>query len=551
MICESTIIIIILATVGMGRLKRRRRDVVDTEQTQTRDEDLPEAKGGSSKSRRKRARDKKKLCEKAKQRRLSKRTRAMASKESVVGGAHVDMRLHSTHSWINIGCGTDSLTPRHCYDQTAEYCVQGDARVVSSWLNELSWYVHGSTKVCNEQYSEQQKSITAALRKLHEVKTCLWRAAACASNDKSHPEVIFVKARRACNPFEFLGEGQSGGLNTIFLNRSAIKLANIDALLDFSLVTAFPTAGVAETLPSSRPSLLRSSSPGRSPRFIFVDLCGSPGGWSEYIMHRCALEDISCKGYGMSLVGKNEHGKGLDWKLGTGANFQICKGVDGTGDIYEWKNVRHMRDFVAQDLKRNTSGGGLANLVVADGGFDAQRNSATQEALAQKVVVCQSAAGLYLLKPGGFLVLKMFGFQTIVTRRVVHYLAQAFESLTVLKPVSSRPASAERYLICKSFCFSEENMELWDGKRWISSMLEVTRDPELQNSLHGSSLLNYYLNSVDLDLCRLNTEACARILSYLERMNGSTENESRVEPDMSPRKWLVECIDRFRQIWKL
>ena len=115
-------------------------------------------------------------------------------------------------------------------------------------------------------------------------------------------------------------------------------------------------------------------------------------------MHRCALEDISCKGYGMSLVGKNEHGKGLDWKLGTGANFQICKGVDGTGDIYEWKNVRHMRDFVAQDLKSNTSGGGLANLVVADGGFDAQRNSATQEALAQKVVVCQSAAGLYLLK---------------------------------------------------------------------------------------------------------------------------------------------------------
>lgn len=69
--------------------------------------------------------------------------------------------------------------------------------------------------------------------------------------------------------FEILGEGKRHhGLNQrMFMNRSAIKLANVDALLDFRL-TVQPMTQSNET-------------------FGFVDLCGAPGGFSEYIMYRC------------------------------------------------------------------------------------------------------------------------------------------------------------------------------------------------------------------------------------------------------------------------
>jgi len=38
-----------------------------------------------------------------------------------------------------------------------------------------------------------------------------------------------------CNLCGSLGEGRGGSLNTLFKNRSAIKLANIDALLGLTL----------------------------------------------------------------------------------------------------------------------------------------------------------------------------------------------------------------------------------------------------------------------------------------------------------------------------
>lgn len=374
----------------------------------------------------------------------------------------------------------------------------------------------------------------------------------------------FQQARRACNPFEVLGEGRDGGLNVHFINRSAIKLANIDALLNFTLTDAV-VSSAAMTTNAAR-------------CFRFADLCGAPGGFSEYLLRRCQERAISCCGYGMSLIGNNEYGQGVPWKLaevdlystmvqhgttpatttttspvhyaessvrqqlydetgdvgertGVYSQFRICSGADGTGDLYCWENVKSLLNLIRSD---HTSGiprpsdldhqQGV-DLVVSDGGFDAQRDAEHQEELTQKLVACQVAAALAVLKPGGTLVIKMFGFQTSVIRTVLADLfLRRFESMQVLKPISSRPASAERYVVFRDFQGNEAD---WSGPGWMNRMFLANSGllpspsspfPTTVASLSTNQIkrLHQYLDEFDRDMLRLNLKTCFAILSYLE-----------------------------------
>ena len=104
----------------------------------------------------------------------------------------------------------------------------------------------------------------------------------------------FHLARVITNPFDVLSTKK--GLNRLFVNRSAIKLANMDAILDFALTATG-----------------RDSEGGG---FKFVDFCGAPGGFSEYLLWRCgSYEKKSAHGWGMSLRGENGEGRGCEWKL--------------------------------------------------------------------------------------------------------------------------------------------------------------------------------------------------------------------------------------------
>lgn len=350
----------------------------------------------------------------------------------------------------------------------------------------------------------------------------------------------FVEARRACNPYEVLGEGQSGGLNNLFMNRSAIKLANVDALLDFYLT--------------------RYS--GEGP-FVFADLCGAPGGFSEYILRRChAIQIPACRGYGMSLTGVNEYGQGTPWKLQdavyfeneTCCQYRVVQGVDGTGDIFSWENVQALRSQLVNDSPQSEQQPEetLVHLVLADGGFDAQRDSEHQEELSQKLVVCEVAAGLALLRPGGTLVVKMFGFQTAVVRAVMKDLLSFFDCMIALKPISSRPASAERYVVCTGFKGLPQG---WDGLRWRNRILlgeSISGGGSMkldQDEEKVTNYLHHYLDQFDCDLLNLNLKACFSILSYLESKMMVTRHTDADSVYLPERPFVN--VESYKNAWKL
>jgi len=491
---------------------------------------------------------------------------------------------------LSFGCSSISRkrpVPRDIYDEIQRPSGSTAAAVVvhSSWLTTVQWI---SSSTCSqlqlptgaqgdneEDASDADAAVSLAqeiqtlTRQLLQVKRRLGPAAerlAQARNDANHDETTtttahweFERARRACNPMEALGQAGGGrdrhrqrGLNhRLFMNRSAIKLANLDAaILDFGLTTK-ATSTEEET-------------------FVFVDLCGAPGGFSEYVLWRCCQcfnnynnnnnKTTCCLGYGMSLMGSNEQGSGLSWKLHdqtyhskVNANhlyhhngrsvyvqYRVCSGSDGTGDIYNWNNVEHLQQTILRDTAANRvpplqqqqqqQPTGQAHVVLADGGFDSQRDAENQEEVAQKLVVCEVAAALSLLRRGGTLVLKTFGAQTTVVRAVMRHLFFCFDGFVLVKPISSRPASAERYSVCTGFHGNPTGSE---GSRWCSQML-LGQNCSLSNFQAtvpdydcANLVLLRYLNEFDRDMLDLNLKACFAILSYLE--NKSQESFRRIQ----------------------
>merc|ERR1719453_2521359 len=108
--------------------------------------------------------------------------------------------------------------------------------------------------------------------------------------------------------------------------------------------------------------LLKDVPPGSS----FLDLCGGPGAWSQFLLGQ---EDLQLHGWGFTL--RSGSGKAGDWQaqdkdmwyqdlLGR-QDWRAMWGADGTGDLLKLRNLEHCAG------KIRAAGG--AFLCLADGGF--------------------------------------------------------------------------------------------------------------------------------------------------------------------------------------
>ncbi|KAL3782339.1 hypothetical protein HJC23_012746 [Cyclotella cryptica] len=545
------------------------------------------------------------------------------------------------------------------------------SRSPSSWL-DIKWFSRHDDSTTQPSSDNPSDSYASLCEELNALKHQFVPAsAACAesinnfhhqngSKEKTNASFEFRRARSVCNLYESLGRptgqskprkfckkrGRSSLSNSCshsglaqFVNRSAIKLANIDALLRFSLtnphrqqITAKPGEQQADQ------QVAHSATQAEQHRyFAFADLCGAPGGFSEYIMYRCTHPvklidekiqtrnsnssnndskqgneykdyynnsicggrdvtkiNIPCHGFGMSLIGSNEDGAGVSWDCNhlqiyhlssaedsrpsaTRTNseidyshvfYQVCNGSDGTGDIYNWDNVLCLRRQMIETLSRisleeNDRGSnredqiaiddalGLVHLVVADGGFDAQRDSTSQEQLALRVIVCQTAAALTLLKPGGNFVLKMFGFQLERTKRVLQHLYDNFEKMTFVKPILSRPASAERYLVC---CGYGGQSKGWNGRLWRKEMMEETQcSHETEKSVAQKNCnysdLNTLMNVFDIQMLQLNIDACQSILDHLNKRNIAAQRGDASAVYQQKEDTDLQIYKKLWQLW--
>ncbi|KAL7669664.1 hypothetical protein ACOME3_010311 [Neoechinorhynchus agilis] len=234
-----------------------------------------------------------------------------------------------------------------------------------------------------------------------------------------------MSARYMANGYEAIGSG-------IFINRAAMKLAEIDATFNWVFSRTYPISSLPFTNEPTEPGIL-----------YFADICGGPGGFTEYM---CWRRPYTVKGFGITLKNDKDDFKTELLLECYGANscFRPIYGADGTGDIYK---VHNIFEFVRQ-VREGTEGTGVHS-AMGDGGFCVEGKEDFQEVLSKKLYVAQFLCGLLCLRPGGNLMCKIFDHSTEFTMGLLMLLRMFFKSMAIHKPLCSRPANAERYVVCQ------------------------------------------------------------------------------------------------------
>lgn len=336
------------------------------------------------------------------------------------------------------------------------------------------------------------------------------------AQNKTKPRYDRVKA--LANPYESLSKSP-------FLNRAAMKLAGIDGVL-----------GVSGTY-----SLVTEFFPGR---FTFCDIAGGPGSWSQYLHFRRP----DSVGFGITLKGP------LDWAAEilsyseqsdrSRPVFIPYYGSDNSGDLY--KNAPGFGQFV----QKQTSGG--VDLAVADGGFDVN-DDPTQEQESTRLILSEAYTSLLVLAPKGNLVLKMYQTATLASAGIIYLLSTCFQSLMILKPLTSRANTPERYLIGiglhEDISIQKEILEQaynnYSG--FLHSLVEVPKNFQERLEKINNQLLEMEIRASARIAKLLKGDQISRPQLRLDRVraawgistNMQSEEQSASEPDRSEPDWAI------------
>ncbi|GJQ76908.1 hypothetical protein Trydic_g15109 [Trypoxylus dichotomus] len=324
------------------------------------------------------------------------------------------------------------------------------------------------------------------------------------------------KARCRANVFETIRNG-------IFMNRAAMKMANIDAITDFMFTSL------------DYDPVHKCDGP-----YYFADVCAGPGGFTEYILWR---KNWCYKGFGFTL--KGEH----DFKLNESTcvssdSFHAFYGSSGDGNIYNPENIREFKDYVLE----HTQGVGV-HFMMSDGGFSVEGNESIQEVLAKQIYACQCFMALEILRPHGHFVTKMFDVFTSFSVGLIYLMYLCFEECTIVKPNTSRPANSERYFICKDFKYSHYALEI---RRYLEFIVQDmwNRQTAQQQDPNSDILELIPLEILVRDakftkyICDSNTKIAERQIIGLQKLSFFCRNPRLVETRQESCR--ANCLNFWR-----
>lgn len=303
------------------------------------------------------------------------------------------------------------------------------------------------------------------------------------------------RARTRSNPYETIR-------GAFFLNRAAMKMANMDHVFDFMFTNPKDSQGK---------SLLRDTV---GELLYFGDVCAGPGGFSEYVLWRKRWHS---KGFGMTLKGANDF-KLEDFYAAPSELFEPYYGeggIEGDGDITRPENVSAFRNFVLESTEKR----GL-HFLMADGGFSVEGQENIQEILSKQLLLCQILTALSVVRPGGHFVCKTFDLFTPFSVGLIYLLFLCFERVSLFKPLTSRPANSERYVVCKSLKPGSDpvreylftvNLKLNRLRNTDSDVIEVVP----LHIIKGDTDFYQYMKESNESHCTVQIKALAKIHAYV------------------------------------
>ena len=180
-------------------------------------------------------------------------------------------------------------------------------------------------------------------------------------------------------------------------------------------------------------------------------LAEGPGGFIEALLNmRKCMNDIYI---GMTLIDNNNDVNIPSWKksdvfLKENKNIIIEKGNDNTGNILSLENFLHCKNKYGSSM----------DFITGDGGFDFSFDFNNQEIIISKLLFSQICYALTMQKKGGTFVLKIFDCFMEHTIDLLYILCSFYEKVYITKPQTSRYANSEKYIVCKNFIYSTNEL---------------------------------------------------------------------------------------------
>ena len=211
-------------------------------------------------------------------------------------------------------------------------------------------------------------------------------------------------------------------------------------------------------------------------------LAEGPGGFIEAIQHirKNKLDTY----YGMTLIDKNK-----DVPLWNKCEKSIMKDSrivietgDGTGNLYHVENLLYVRKNYEHTM----------DFITADGGFDYSVDFNQQEETSLHLIFSEICFALMMQKKGGHFVLKVFDTFCSSTLELIYLLTYLYEDVIISKPMTSRPANSEKYIICTHFKMVSNLQEIKD--RICECYADVQSRP--YTSILNLELPNLFLNKI-------------------------------------------------------
>lgn len=118
--------------------------------------------------------------------------------------------------------------------------------------------------------------------------------------------------------------------------------------------------------------------------------------------------------------------------------------LDKTGNMYHIENIKYIY------MKYKNS----MHFITADGGFDFSTDYNNQEHSILKLLIIQTFYAIICQKRNGTFIMKMFDITSKASIDILYLLNMFYEKVSICKPVTSRCANSEKYIICSLFRYT-------------------------------------------------------------------------------------------------
>lgn len=289
-------------------------------------------------------------------------------------------------------------------------------------------------------------------------------------------------------------------------------------------------------------NLIDNSKIGKS--FISSHLAEGPGGFMEAcynISHKSNYEFYSH--YGITLFSTNKDIPGWNKAqefIYNNNDIKICYGKDKTGNLYKSENILNFIDNVGRSN---------SELVTADGGFDFSIDFNKQELLSYRLILCEIITALGIQKIGGSFVCKFFDLYTIATIKLLFLLNSFYDEVYITKPLTSRPANSEKYIVCKKFKGIDFNYvkELIN----VVGLWDKNSDHILINDIFDIVIPSYYIKQIknyNKINYKLQINTINNTLSLMAKSKSLTILNNIIEKQvLKAKEWCEEYKEKVNQ----